>query len=338
MGITNKTSENYEVIKKINFGELARTEELGQVFSFKDAAKGLEEIAVDFVYVIENGASLKINNSTFNQVEAISNQVVEYAQKIKDFKIEGNEASASQQRKDIHQQVENIYQKDLEHLQPMIDRIKIHKFDIDDVVAKASKAAESVKELERLKEEAKILKDEATKNVNEAIKEVRGALGKEGALISVKDFEEQAREHLKASSAWLKKAYWAIAIFVILATALFANIIPGLNGIEKDNYPDLVRAVIFKIVLLSVGSTLIYQSIKNFRINRHLYVLNRHRQLSLSVYPFMVQATNNPEQANIITNQASKAIFEPGTSGHLDGSDNPNPVNFTEIINKFADK
>jgi len=52
----------------------------------------------------------------------------------------------------------------------------------------------------------------------------------------------------------------------------------------------------------------------------------------------MAKATNDQEQSNTIVTQAAKAIFEPGTTGYLDGEDNPNPVNLTEIINKVIDK
>ncbi len=212
----------------------------------------------------------------------------------------------------------------------------MRKIDIEELTEKGAKATEIIKELEKTKEEAQKAKEEAVDEVQKAIKEVRGALGKEGVLISVKEFEEQAQEHSILAEEWLSKTYKAIGIFVILAIILF--VIPWFNISDNASYAEIARISIFKIVLLSIGSLLIYQSIRNYRINRHLYVLNRHRQLSLSIYPLMVQSTSDPQQANAITSQAAKAIFDPSTTGHLDGKDNPNPANLTEIVNRVSDK
>ncbi|MCX6743036.1 MAG: hypothetical protein NT116_02250 [Candidatus Parcubacteria bacterium] len=194
---------------------------------------------------------------------------------------------------------------------------------------------QDVKKIQKIESEAGEIKG----NIENIVKELRNSLGKEGALISSVDFEKQSNEHKFLAKLWFGGFVFSIIFTIVMVIILSSGIIPFLNLLDENNeLGHIIQVSLFKIILLSVAYLLIHQSIKNYKINRHLYVLNKHRQLTLSIYPLMLHATNNPEQSNIILGQASKAIFEPGMTGYLEKDDNTNPINLTEVINKIADK
>ncbi|KKT39400.1 MAG: hypothetical protein UW29_C0014G0003 [Candidatus Collierbacteria bacterium GW2011_GWC2_44_13] len=335
MQIQPSLQQAMDALKAINFKDLERTEELGRAYSFKQAVDFIKNVYDDLLQVIENAELLRISTNTEQQITNLANQVNENVKKIQGFVLSGNEANAPSQHKQINEVVASLYQKDLELLPPLIERVNILKLNPSEVENKVAQAFQSIKEIEKIKGDAQKTKE----NIDSAVKEVRNALGKEGALISATDFEEQAKEHKNLSKKWFWGSIGSIGATAILVVILFSGWLPSLNLINAGNdYPRIVQITVFKLVLLSIAYLLVYQSLKNYKINQHLYVLNRHRQLTLSVYPLMAKATSEQEQSNAIVTQAAKAIFEPGTTGYLDGDDNPNPVNLTEIINRVVDR
>jgi len=324
-----------DALRAVNLKELERAEELGRDYSFKQAVEFLKKILDDLIQVIENAELLRISANTEQRITNLANNVNENVKKIREFVLRGNEANAPDQHRQINETVSKLYQEDLDFLPPLIERVNILKLNPSEVENQVAQALQSIKDIEKIKSEAQKTKE----NIDFAVKEVRDALGKEGALISATDFENQAEEHKGLAKWWFRASVVSIVITVVLILTLFSGRFPSLNLTKVGNdYPRIAQVTVFKLVLLSIAYLLVYQSLKNYKINQHLYVLNKHRQLTLSVYPLMAKATNDQEQSNIIVAQAAKAIFDPGTTGYLDGDDNPNPVNLTEIINKVVDK
>ena len=335
MKIEQPQQETINKLKAIDFSSLERTEELGRDYSFKEAVKILKEIHSDFSNVIENSESLRLPLDQENQIFSIANRLLTLTDQIRNFVLKGNEGNAPNQHKTIHDQANNLYQDNLKTLVPLIERINILKLNPQEVESKVSKALKSIKDIDKIKEEA----EKSKSNIDIAIKEVRDALGKEGALISANDFQEQANEHKELSKKWFYGVMGSLIGTVILTIIIFGGFIPALS-IEntQGDYLKIIQVSIFKLVLLSISYLVIYQSLKNYKVNQHLYVVNKHRQLVLSVYPLMAKATNDQEQSNNIVTQASKAIFEQNTTGYLDGDGNPNPINLTEVVTKIVDK
>lgn len=335
MIIQNTLQEEINKLKSANFKELERTEELGRDYSFKQAVDFVQKISNDLNQVVENAAFLRIPEITEKRILTLAQNVNKYVEKIKSFILLGNEANAASQRQEINDGLARLYQEDLEVLPPLIERANILKLNPTEVEGKVTQALESIKEINNIKDEAKKTKE----NIDVAIKEVRDALGKEGALISANDFEKQAIEHKDLAKKWFWGTVASIIVTTILVIILFTIPSLKLTSVGQD-YPRILQILVFKIILLSIAYLLVYESIKNYRINEHLYILNKHRQLTLSVYPLMAKATSDPVQSNTIVAQAAKAIFEPGTTGYLDNKDgkNSNPINLTEIINKVVDK
>src|SRR3990167_1802485 len=296
MQIQPPLQQAMDALKAINFKDLERTEELGRAYSFKQAVDFIKNVYDDLLQVIENAELLRISTNTEQQITNLANQVNENVKKIQEFALSGNEANAPSQHKQINEVVANLYQKDLEILPSLIERVNILKLNPSDVENKVAQALQSIKEIEKIKGEAQKTKE----NIDLAVKEVRDALGKGGALISATDFEEQAKEHKELSKKWFWGSIGSIGATAILVIVLFNGWFPSLNLINAGNdYPRIVQITVFKLVLLSIAYLLVYQSLKNYKINQHLYVLNRHRQLTLSVYPLMAKATSEQDRKSV---------------------------------------
>lgn len=323
-----------DALKSVDFKALERLEELGRDYNFKESVKLLKQIYSDLREIIDSAETLKIPTESENRIQSIADGTFRVIQNIQSFVLKGNEAQAPSQYNQINTEANNLYQEDLSILQPLMERISIRKLKPIEVEDQIKKASTAVKEIERIRLEA----EKSKKDVDLAIKEVRDSLGKGGAIISRDDFERQAAIHKDLAIKWFWASIATIIVGIIVVIIIFNIPSLNLNNVAKDNYPRILQISIFKLVLLSIIYLLIYQTIKNYKINRHLYVLNKHRQLTLTVYPLMVNATNNQEQANTIVGQAAKAIFDPGTTGYLDPDDDQNPINLTGIINKIADK
>jgi hypothetical protein len=334
MALREDINEELQKLKDINFSSLARVEELGRDYNFKEATTTLQKIYEDLDNIAANESLIRLSKSQEDRIFSIAHRVREYADQIQNFVLKGNETNASNQHAEIHKSVRNLLEEDVEFLEPTLERIEFKKLRPNEVQSDIAKATEYKNELERLLKDAKNSKE----NFDTTIKDIRDSLGAEGADVSGRDFQQQANEHQEAADKWFKGSIVAMLVFVVLISWLFFDSRFNLEKAE-NNYARIVQIGIFKIVLISIGYLVIYQCIKNYRVNKHLYVLNKHRQLTLSVYKLMTGATSDPEQSHIILGHASKAIFDPNTTGYLDGGDdNPNPINLTEVINKIVDK
>lgn len=335
MKIEQPQQDIVDKLKSTDFSSLERTEELGRDYNFKKAADILKEINSDFSNVIENSELLRLPTDIENQIFNIANRLLKLTDEVRNFVLKGNEANALNQHLSIHNQADSLYQENLRILVPLIERINILKLNPKEVEGQVSKALKSIKEIEKIKEEAESSKS----NIDLAIKEVRDALGKEGALISAKDFQDQANEHKELAKKWFGGVVGSIIVTTILTILMFGGFIQTLS-IEstQGDYLKIIQVSILKFAILSISYLVVYQSLKNYKVSQHLYVINKHRQLVLSVYPLMAKATDDQEQSNNIVAQASKAIFEQNSTGYLDVDSNPNPINLTEVVTKIIDR
>ena len=185
-------------LKSIDFGSLERTEELGRDYSFKVAVDQMREINSDILNIVENAGAIRIPNDVQQQVFSIAQRLVNISNNIRNFILKGNEGNASSQYQSIFNEVTGLVQEDLRVIVPLIERINILKLNTKDVENNIAKALNSIKEIEGIKTQAEHSKD----NIDLAIKEVRDALGKEGALISANEFHKQAVEHEELAKIW----------------------------------------------------------------------------------------------------------------------------------------
>lgn len=338
MEIPQALREVMDYLEKVNFDELQRTE-LGIDFNFKDSISILKEIYNDLKNVVDNASLLRVTDQKVQQISNLSEELKACVEKIQGFILKDN-PNATNEHKGINDQIKTLSQRGIEILVPLYDYVIVSRSqgkakEINELTSKAKKDAVTIK---KITESLKNTQTEAEKT----IQKISVAYGEKGANISRKDFEDQANYHRDVARKWFYGMWYSMAFAILIVVFLFSSGF-GLDQFDfldqekiVANYLKLIYATIFKVIVLSIVSLSIQQCLKNYRINSHLYVVNRHRQLTLTVYPLMANATNNLEQSNIIVAQAVKAIFDSGSTGYLDASgDGTPPVNLTEIINHF---
>ena len=139
-------------------------------------------------------------------------------------------------------------------------------------------------------------------------------------------FDHQAEEHRKNARFWMWMA--------ITATAVFGGVFILLSIFLKSGGTELtgiLQNLFTKGFVLSPIYVWLNRSIKNHTAQKHLEVINVHRQNALETFDtFVAAAEGNRETRDAVLLAATKAIFDANQSGYLStktsGSDNTSPV------------
>jgi hypothetical protein len=105
-------------------------------------------------------------------------------------------------------------------------------------------------------------------------------------------------------------------------------------------WPEIVQHALGKIL---VFTALYYGLIwcgRNYRANRHNYVMNKHRQNSLSTFESFVRAAQQDTAIkNAVLLQATTAIFAPQVTGYAAQETDPeSPNKIIEITRSLGEK
>ena len=147
-------------------------------------------------------------------------------------------------------------------------------------------------------------------------------------------FADQAKEHYKGARNWLKMAGGTTVLFF----AAFVGLTIWL-GSEDSGLTGTLRNLFTKGFLLSPIYVWLNRSIKNYTAQKHLEVINIHRQNALETFDtFVAAAGDNRETRDAVLLSATDAIFDANQTGYLSakgsGSDSSKgPVQ--QVIREF---
>ena len=139
-------------------------------------------------------------------------------------------------------------------------------------------------------------------------------------------FANQAKEHHKRAWDWLKMAGGATAMFFVA----FAGLTIWL-GSEGSGLTGTLQNLFTKGFVLSPIYVWLNRSIKNYTAQKHLEVINTHRQNALETFDtFVAAAGDNRETRDAVLLSATEAIFDANQTGYLStkssGSDSRSPI------------
>lgn len=188
------------------------------------------------------------------------------------------------------------------------------------------------KVLEGFKEENN-LSHESTKQDVEEIRDglnqlntkFENEIAKEGVSKHKDIFKKQANEHQKAAQGWLRATGGLIVVFGAIFYFLFESL--KLGGTELIG---VLQNVFTKGFLLTLIYFILNRSVKNYAAQKHLEVVNRHRQNALDTFDEFLDASgDNQETRDAVLLAATNAIFDANQSGYLSakmkGSESTNP-------------
>ena len=139
-------------------------------------------------------------------------------------------------------------------------------------------------------------------------------------------FQEQAKAHQKNARFWLGVAGVATVAFAVAFVLLSIFV-----KIEGTELAGTLQNLFTKGFLLSPIYVWLNRSIKNHTAQKHLEVINTHRQNALETFDtFVAAAEGNRETRDAVLLAATEAIFDANQTGYLStkatGPDSRSPV------------
>ncbi|GAB2685154.1 hypothetical protein GCM10027037_03260 [Mucilaginibacter koreensis] len=199
---------------------------------------------------------------------------------------------------------------------------------------------------------------------NKEIETTLALLNKEVGKVAVREyadiFDNQALEHSKLR--WLKTQYkisigsfekqlstlnvGTAQLWLSFAISLLSALLVGFTQLDKlfnvagqsEYTPEVAVHVLGRFLLVSLVIFIISFAFKQYRVNMHLYTLNKHRANTLKSFEYLTKAPDKLEAAsyNAILMEVAKSIYEAGQTGYIATSetnnDVPSIIDMTKII------
>ena len=171
------------------------------------------------------------------------------------------------------------------------------------------------------------LKDQEAEKI---LLNLRKTSGQTGISQYEKVFEQEAKSNKKSARIWLI-AFVISGLAIISGLAfLFLNIPTS----EIENYIWYIS--INRIVLVSIAGYLLYQLVKNYNANMHLYTKNTHRKNCLRVFEKIRDSANDENTKDEILKQAARTIFESGETGYIATREDGKDIGAINIIERLG--
>lgn len=329
------TREALDALYSADLSQIWHAEFAAVGFDFEEIAVEVKNIIDDIKKIDEHQDNILMTNHSEDTLKNIANSLIsQVIQPAINFIVKDN-PNSTQQYEDIKKALATIKDNFIN-----IANVLLIQIDMQNLTP--AKIKLEIEELKNFKKESKKTLDDLNTKKEEAEQIVRQASGIHASETFSQIFKDQADEHSKFAQNWLNASIGTFCFLILLIIFLFYGWWPFqkfvLDNQEISNPYYSVQAIVFKLLLLSSAYFILHQCVKNYKINRHLYVTNKHRQNALTVYPTISVAGEDVDTRNVVVSQAAKSIFEQMPSGYLDFDDDPRPVNPTAIINKIIDK
>lgn len=192
-------------------------------------------------------------------------------------------------------------------------------------------------------------------------------VGKVGVKLYADIFERQALEHSSFFKAkdenkdvkWYRRIgkaqTWIVVgmLFTVVLICLFQKLddwfplVEQLTTQKGSNIvvtnstaytPTIVVHMLSRIVTISFCIFFISFAFKQYRVNMHLYTLNKHRANTLKSFEYLTKAPDplEPASYNAILMKVAESIYDAGQTGYISTSDTnhdmPSIIDMTKII------
>ena len=239
--------------------------------------------------------------------------------------------SSAEEHKEILEQTYSFCDETQRQLIQILTYLKSKKAEqletqIDATVAEAEQRFNTAVDLsEKQREKAEQNESQRQQEFSELKNKLNDELAKESVSKHRAIFAKQAGEHRHASRRWLIATGGLIIVFGAVFYWLFESL--KLGGTELIG---VLQNVFTKGFLLTLIYFILNRSSKNYTAQKHLEVVNRHRQNALDTFDDFLEASgDNRETRDAVLLAATNAIFDTNQSGYLSakmkGSESTNP-------------
>lgn len=286
-----------EALKRTELGVFSFAEisvALSGIHSFLKNLVTQQDILKDDAYIPQPLIdSLREKIKRFNQL----------AKQIQEFDVTAGDPTP--RRQSLVNEINSFKTDTVNSLHPLLVLVQLRQLDPSNYTSGLQAMQTEVKSvLEKLKD-----KDEDAAKTLQKIKDISASSGAE-AYSQV--FSTQADSHRTASWWWFGSSVLFFAVLISYLLYLLSNGVP-----VSEDIVHAVRDISLRVLSLVAIYFGLSQSIKNYNVNKHLQVVNEHRQNSLKTFEAFLNAASTEDVRSAVLLQATKSIFDPGKTGYL---------------------
>ena len=339
------TDEGFiDFLRQFNFSELdlerlKRTDLLGAGFSFESVHQDLLTVHSMLEEILTSPREwlLQLPQGTGENLSKHLQEFYENVREIESFQI--NSGNSIEMYDSFVQSISNFCGSVKEPLGRIIAYLSSRKMgelgtEVDATVAAAvSRLDAETNKAEENNNEAARKQEHMQQEFDRLKLELQNQLVKEPILQHKKIFADQAKEFHKGARNWLWISIGATAVFFGAFYWL-----PTLLESGNSGWTGILQNLFAKGFLLSPIYLWLNRSIKNYTAQKHLEVINTHRQNALETFEmFATAAEGDRETRDAVLLSATEAIFDANQTGYLStkgsSADSKSPVQ--QIIREF---
>ena len=319
-------------LTEINFQELNRSDLSGAGFSFEFTHPNLLMVHGMFQDVLTSSRESLLNLS-WNELDIISQNLRQFyatVEEIEDFDIsDENPREAHAQLLDRISQFCDSAKESLQNISAFLSSRKVNQLETN-VNATVAKAVDQLNaETSTSKHNNEEFEKQESKRGQEFEKiklDVQNQLAEKPVSQYKAIFSDQADKHKKVARNWLITTGVATIAFFGFFYWLHTHLNPS-----GTQFTAALQNLFAKGLLLSPIYLWLNRSIKNYTAQKHLEVINTHRQNALETFDtFVAAAGDNRETRDAVLLAATEAIFDANQTGYLStkatGPDSRSPV------------
>ena len=327
-----------DFLKRINLGELdleglKRSDLSGAGFGFESVHQDLLIIHSMLREILAPSHEWVLNfprGIARDVVRQHLQQFYENVREIEDFAI--SDENPKQTHDQLLQNISNFCNSAKEPLRHIIAYLSSREVgqlatEVETTVATAADRLET--ETNRAKEnnnEVAKLRKETQQELNQLKLERQNQQAKESVADYKEIFEKQAKQYRKGARIWLGASGMATVAFFGAFYWLSKSL-----GPEGPGLTEALQNLFTKGFLLSPIYVWLNRSIKNYTAQKHLEVINTHRQKALETFDrFVESAGENQETRDAVLLSTTDAIFDANQTGYLSakgsGADSKSPI------------
>lgn len=326
--LSERVKNKLEQLLKVDISSLIREVELGNHLNFKQGEEIFQEVFSLFSKV-NSEYFMKVSYSALASIEGNLDSVLSIFEQIRNFN--PNSRNPVNVRDNLLNQLEQQLDGYNSTVLPILTAELIFSNRLSVETSKLNSIAERFSsELESAKNEAKRTNFE----IQNVLEKARQAAAEVGVSRHNMIFKEESEYHEGVSKKWLNRL--VLILFGIIVFGFVIHIIPLP---DKSNI-DLIHFSVTKIVIFAVLFYALNLCSKNYRVHRHNFILNKHRQNALNTFETFTKAAGNDFQTkNAVLLEATRTIFSNQQTGYLKNeADNESPNKIIEILKSSSDK
>ncbi len=320
--LLKRLSEIYELEKfeNINVGNIEI-----KLDGIRETVSYLKELIskewLDSVVEIMSDTDMQNINNVLNQLDTIINNI---------RNLNPNTAN-------IHQQVQNLELQFKNQVNTLISFLGKYKAILLDKVlekrfeklrSEVEDSLSKVKEYEQEIEKRKKQFDDLAAELQEiASKET---VGKYSSL-----FNNEAKKYLKLGIIFGVLSIGALSAVIYLGIFLYEDFIAKANDASMTT-SKLIAGNLLRIFILSISIYALFNFVKLFNVNMHLYVLNKHRHNALRTFKTFIESVDDKLVKEQLTLTVAKYIFDMHSTGYIKSSKSESSD--SNIVLSFIDK